>query len=142
MAQPRKPTSVLEFSGAFKKNPKRRRERRFEPIPDGPLGAPPAYLKGEVLKCWFRIVAVAPLNVICNCDEMIVEMVARLMVRIRDPNCSMSAYTALRVGLRELGLTPASRSLVVPAVFGAQPGAVFGFAEDGRPLTGNEFADV
>jgi len=41
MARPRKPTNLLELTGAYHKNPQRRREREGEPIAPGPLGGPP-----------------------------------------------------------------------------------------------------
>jgi hypothetical protein len=129
---PRTPTAVLEASGAFKHNPARRRAREGEPLPGGPLGDPPPELPPEVAACWHRIVALAPEGVLCDCDEAIVEQTARLMVMTRSPACKITAYTALRTFLRELGLTPASRSLVkvAPRVFA--PGE----------MTGNPFVDV
>jgi phage terminase small subunit len=50
MARPRKPTILLETSGAFDKNPNRKREG--EPVP--PDGEPikPKYLKGKALQVW------------------------------------------------------------------------------------------
>ena len=40
--RPRKPTNLLEITGALRKNPKRARERAGEPRPNGSLGDPPA----------------------------------------------------------------------------------------------------
>ena len=42
MGAPRKPTGVLERSGALKKDPKVGRERANEPVVLDPLGPPPA----------------------------------------------------------------------------------------------------
>jgi hypothetical protein len=38
MGRPRKPTAALELSGAFKRNPQRRRDRADEPEVEGPVG--------------------------------------------------------------------------------------------------------
>lgn len=54
MARPRKPTALLEASGAFKKHPERRSARGTEP--QFVRGAEaPGHLTGEVLKVWQRI---------------------------------------------------------------------------------------
>ncbi|MEI6862303.1 MAG: hypothetical protein WCL04_08630 [Verrucomicrobiota bacterium] len=50
----------------------------------------------------------------------------------RSPGCKITAFTALRTFLRELGLTPASRSLVKVIPRPLAPGE----------LTGNAFADL
>lgn len=132
MPYPRKPTALLEMSGAFKHNPARRLEREGEPTPDGPLGEPPSYLPPEVAACWQRLVELAPEGVLCNCDEAIVEQTARLMVLTRSPTCNITAHTALRMFLRELGMTPASRSLVSVTPNRLAPGE----------KTGNPFVDL
>jgi phage terminase small subunit len=132
MPYPRIPSAILEATGAFKHNPARRRARAGEPVPGGPLGDAPAQMPPEVAECWRRIVQLAPAGVLCDCDEAIVEQTARLMVMTRSPHCKITAHMALRMFLRELGMTPASRSLVsiAPKVFA--PGE----------STGNPFADV
>lgn len=40
--RPPKPTNLLELTGAFRKDPARRRKRGNEPQPPGPIGEPPA----------------------------------------------------------------------------------------------------
>jgi hypothetical protein len=47
--RPRKPTNLLEMSGALKKNPKRGKAREGEPRPDASLGAPPERWKPHPL---------------------------------------------------------------------------------------------
>jgi hypothetical protein len=54
----RKPTRLLEISGAFKKDPQRR--RNHEPIPSGPLGDPPGFLPEPVKACWRELNAMIP----------------------------------------------------------------------------------
>lgn len=46
MARPRKPTNVLELTGAFKKNPQRARQ---DAEAAGELSAPPPHINGAVL---------------------------------------------------------------------------------------------
>ena len=59
MPQHRKPADVLELSGAFEKNPQRR--RAADPVPFEPIGDPPAALKRKAeLEAWREIVKVAP----------------------------------------------------------------------------------
>jgi len=49
MARPKKPTSILEATGAFDKNPDRR--RTGEPVAEGEP-VKPEYLKGAAAKLW------------------------------------------------------------------------------------------
>lgn len=54
MGRPKKPTALLEASGAFKKNPKRRRTRGPEPC--FLRGAEcPAWLEGDARRIWERL---------------------------------------------------------------------------------------
>lgn len=55
MPRPRKPTNLLEFSGAFKKNPKRREERKYEPKLAKGIGAPPDFLDAFGEEEWRRV---------------------------------------------------------------------------------------
>jgi hypothetical protein len=74
----------------------------------------------------------APARVLCNCDEVAVEVAARLMAKAREPDCTIAALTALRIALRELGMTPASRSLVSATPLPYASGQ----------STGDSFADI
>jgi phage terminase small subunit len=130
------------MTGAFKHNPARRRARAKEPVPNGPLGDPPSHLAPQVGDCWNYLRATALPGVLCEADSAIVEVGARLllMVGISD-TCSVAALAQLRVTLAELGMTPASRSKVMAMPYVPPPGAA-GLNPDGRPLTGNIFADL
>ena len=51
----RKPSKILEFSGAFKKNPARGRARANEPKYTGGIGEPPDWLDAHALEEWRRV---------------------------------------------------------------------------------------
>lgn len=86
MARPRKPTNVLELTGAFKKDPQRRREDA-EPV--GELTAPPAHINGAVLHAWKEIAKYAPRDVLTNSDRLSLELAANLLAQFRnDPSIS------------------------------------------------------
>lgn len=112
MARPRKPTSVIEATGGFKKNPSRKRE---DPITIGPIGDAPDYFTKEEKTAWVEIVNNAPLGVLAAADRMVVESVSRLVAEMR---CSkMEDFTGAKMaliisGLGRLGMTPADRSKV------------------------------
>jgi hypothetical protein len=75
----RKPTKLLDISGAFKKNPQRRRDA--EPTSSGPLGDPPERLPEAALPFWHELVAMAPTGVLQQSDRWAVELAARLMCK-------------------------------------------------------------
>lgn len=112
MPRARKPTSALELSGAFKKNPKRRRARDGEPTPRAALTTRAEKLSKLEGACWDRIVKLAPDGVLKDCDEIIVELTARLWARIKQGKATAADATQLRNCLQQLGMTPASRSTV------------------------------
>ena len=138
MGRPRKPTAVLRFTGAFKHNPHREGQRSAEPGQRARLSdAAPAGLPKELIPIWEKLVAIAPLDVLSDCDEFAVIATCILVSRLYNMSITTGEIAQLRIYLGELGMTPASRSRVMPVAFGAPP------AEEGeRPKTGNEFADV
>lgn len=112
MPHPRKPTQILELSGAFAKNPKRRRARDGEPTPKADLTTRAEKLSKLEGACWDRIVKLAPNGVLKDCDEIIVELTARLWARLKRGKATAADATQLRNCLQQLGMTPASRSTV------------------------------
>lgn len=122
----RKPSALLEASGAFDKNPSRRRARENEPIPEGELGNPPAEWvrdKGVKQRCadlfdiWTEIVSQAPPGVLTSADRMHVETLCYLMYRIRRAVAGYGKATAgdfnqLNKGLAQIGMIPSERSRV------------------------------
>ena len=79
MARPRKPSALLELSGAFDHDPQRR--RKDEPQETRPLGKPPARIPPEVLPYWDEIVEMVPGGVLTYRDRWAVEIAARLMAK-------------------------------------------------------------
>ncbi len=76
MARPRKPTAVLELTGAFKHNPQRKRPN--EPKESRPLGDPPARLPAAARRYWRELADMAGVS-LTRRDRWTVELAARLM---------------------------------------------------------------
>jgi phage terminase small subunit len=112
MGKPRKPTALLEASGAFKKNPARGRARENEPVQREKLGPAPRYLSQLQRACWNRIVALCPDGVLKAADEPIVELTAGLWAKSREGMATAADCNQLKACLQQLGMTPAARSLV------------------------------
>lgn len=110
MARPRKPTSQLAPSYAKKKRV--RNERSSEPEAGGELVGRVEKLNALETACWDRIVKLAPAGVLRQCDEIIVELTARLWARLKEGGATAADATQLRACLQQLGMTPASRSHV------------------------------
>jgi hypothetical protein len=107
---------VLEITGRLKHDPQRRHER--EPIPSGPLGAPPAYFTPALEEIWAELTRETPAGVLTSADRWIVEIACGLMLKFRDvgliPQVGMTGaeLTQLIGCLARMGLTPADRSRV------------------------------
>ena len=111
MGRPRKPTAILEASGAFAKNPARGRARANEPKPTAPIGDPPALLAKTAVECWHNLVARVPYP-LTNADEHIVALTCHLEARIRNGKAQgweVGQYTKC---LAKLGMSPSDRSNV------------------------------
>lgn len=122
MPRARKPTQALELSGAFDKNPQRRKARAAEPVPRGELGPKVESLTALQSACWDRIVALAPPGVLKDSDEAIVELTARLWATVKGGSATAAEVTQFRACLQQLGMTPASRSLVSVPTSNAKAG--------------------
>ncbi len=110
----RKPTELLALSGAFEKNPQRRRP--VGPKSPHPIGEPPACLAPDGAATWREFVANAPAGVLTSGDRLALECLACLVAKGRRPGgLSGAELGQLRGFLSELGATPASRSKVLPA---------------------------
>jgi hypothetical protein len=112
MSRPRTPTALLAAKGAFRKDPARGRARAGEPKPRGKLGPSPSALKGAECACWDRLVELVPAGVLGDCDEPILELTARLWARVKSGRAKSGEFAQFRSCLRELGMTPSSRSNV------------------------------
>jgi hypothetical protein len=84
MPKPRKPTKLLELSGALKRNPGRYANRLHEPKATGPLGDPPDRMSGTERAAWHELAQLAPDGVLTKADRWLVEITCRLMVAGRE----------------------------------------------------------
>lgn len=131
--RPRKPTNLLQLTGAFKKNPARGRSREYEPKPEGELGGPPECWDAEtsegerLIAIWEELVANVPEGVLTSADRFHVELTCRLMRRVRSGFGKTSDFGQLNVLLGKMGLNPSDRSRVA-TVEAEKPGALDVFA--------------
>ena len=110
MARPRKPTAVLELTGAFQKDPQRKRPH--EPKPTGSLGEPPVDFD-EVLKAlWQDLARMVPAGVLTNADRWLVELTCRTRQQVRKGTALAAERNLLLSCLSRMGLTPANRSKI------------------------------
>jgi hypothetical protein len=115
MGRPRKPSKLLELTGAYKKDPKR---RRAEPVAAGVLGEAPGYFSGGLREIWQELEAAAPAGVLTNADRWLVELACALMFKLRTdgltPGVGMTGaeLSQLVACLARMGMTPADRSRV------------------------------
>ena len=112
MARPRKPTAVLELTGAFKKDPQRRKARSGEPKPKGEIGLPPAYFDAELTAIWYELVDMIPKGVLTSADRIMVELTTTLVMGLRTHNCERGDKALLKSCLASLGMSPAERSKI------------------------------
>jgi hypothetical protein len=112
MARPRKPTAVLELTGAFKHDPKRNSARQNEPAPNGPIGDVPLHFDKKLTALWYELIATAPAGVLTRADRWTVEVACRMMRMVRDGMFGAAEVNVLMRCLARMGLTPADRSHV------------------------------
>lgn len=128
MARPRKPSQILMFTGAFKKNPGRAVPRSNEPIADGDPGPAPDHLTDREAAVWDEMLAKTAPGHITASDGLALEILCKLTVRVRDGDTHPRVLSELRHVLVQLGLTPSSRSHVqVDRKPGVSPGATASF---------------
>lgn len=112
MPAQRKPSSLQERKGAYRKDPQRRRK---DPKGKGTLPAsPPAHLRlsAALAEIWREVVAALPPAVATGSDRFVVERLVRLLARSRSPRAAWKAAdeSQLRAYLNSLGLSPAARA--------------------------------
>ncbi len=115
MPTPRKPTALLESSGAFLKHPERRKEREGEPQPTGELGDPPDDLGREEKAAWRYLANLLPTGVATNMDRAAFEEMACLRVICRGGRATAAERQQYSNYLSRFGMTPADRSRVKSA---------------------------
>jgi hypothetical protein len=118
MPQPRKPTNLLELTGAFKNHPSRLAARNGEPVPDGPLGSAPRHwwVKHdhpnyaqcqELCKLWREVSRMAPW--LTSADRHTVEDVCDLRLKARQGTIRPGERNVLRALSNACGLDPSGR---------------------------------
>jgi len=118
--RPPKPSKVLEMTGAFKKDPQRRRKRAGEPESAGPVGGPPDPFtrnpdSPELQKLcliWDELVADAPPGVLTRSDRIHLEVVCRLLLKVRGNYAKANEITQLNRMLGQIGMNPSDRARV------------------------------
>lgn len=106
--RPRKPTKVLELSGAFERNPKRRKARANEPEPVGVLGDPPDVLDEAEKARWLEIDEACPW--LASSDRALVELACELWMRKRRKALKETGEKLYVTVMRSLGMAPGERS--------------------------------
>ena len=110
MPRPRLPTELLQLHGAFEKNPSRRRP--IGPKSELPIGEPPDYFADDERQCWAEVEAIAAAGVLTAADRFVVELLARLVAKLRRSWLSGAEMSALTWCCSRLGMTPSDRSRV------------------------------
>lgn len=110
MPRPRKPTNILAFTGAFRKDPQRARARSKEPRDLGEL-VKPTDLSPAESAAWDAIVLACPCGVLKDRDTEIVRLAAVVRCELlRAPKAALIAQ--YRLLLSDLGMTPVAASKV------------------------------
>lgn len=116
--RPRKPTKLLELSGAFKHNPDRALDRAEEPRPLGEVGDPPDTLSAGGKKCWVEIVSLLPFGVAFDSDRVALEQYAETLAFCRmkkwryDKGVDSKVLVRMEAMYARFGMTPADRSRI------------------------------
>jgi len=111
--RPRKPSATMEASGAFDRDPARRRK---DPETTGELGRAPKHLKPEHKKIWTELAKLLPVGVARNADKFSFELIVSLMYKQRFEAISGSELATLCSLLGKFGLDPQSRAKVAMPV--------------------------
>ncbi len=112
MPRPRKPTAVLELTGAFRKDPQRKRARSAEPVPTGEIGDAPVHFDAQLAAIWYEVISLIPAGVPTAADRIIVELTCSLVHGLRNGTSERGDKALLRSCLASLGMTPAERSKI------------------------------
>lgn len=126
--RPRKPTKLLELSGAFKHDPARALDRAEEPQPDGPIGDPPRLMSARAKKIWIEYVPVAPPGVLFTSDRNAFEQFCELYARARSKRFLVDNKELMRLEAMyaRFGMTPADRTRIKVAPTDKAPPTPFG----------------
>jgi hypothetical protein len=112
MARLCNPAEGLELTGAFIDNPARRRAP--DPKSPCPIGGPPVHLTPDEAGAWDEIIYDASEGVLALDDRWVMELAARLIAQSRREGLTGAETGYLRACLGALGVSPASRSRLLP----------------------------
>jgi hypothetical protein len=100
----------LKLSGTFQQN-KPRYEHLRNPVVtiQLPVGRPPAHIGAAEKAVWAELVRVAHPGLLTRSDRLILEIAAKLIVRMRTSDAKTSELNALMNVLAKIGMTPAAR---------------------------------
>jgi hypothetical protein len=101
---------MLDLSGAFDKDPQRRR-RDVEGKGDFDPG-PPAHLPENCFHAWTAVVSMIPANVLTGSDRLGVEIAARLLNAWWLTPADLDTLKELRQWMGKFGLSPADRAKI------------------------------
>jgi|GEM_PF-2351003 len=110
MPTPRKSLAQLAASGTLARHSGRYKSRLAAvPTIIHPPGRAPAHLNLDQKTVWAEIIRTAPQGVLMKSDRIIVEVLVRLLLKVRTTDGSTAEFNAIANVLGKLGMTPASR---------------------------------
>jgi hypothetical protein len=129
MPRPRKPTNLLELTGAFKNHPSRLAARAGEPIPTGPLGLVPRHWWAKVedpdygrcqqlCRIWKEIGKIAPW--LTSGDRIAVELICVLLLKARQGGIRPGEMNVLKGLCNACGLDPSGRARIDTSAIGGK----------------------
>jgi|ERR1700678_718556 len=110
MPTPKRTLAELKLSGTYQQN-KKRYDHLANPVVtiQLPIGRPPVHLQAAEKAAWAELVRVAHPGLLTRSDRLILEIAAKLIVRMRTSDAKTSEFNALLGVLAKLGMTPAAR---------------------------------
>ncbi len=110
MPTPRKTLAQLAASGTLAKNVGRYKKRiDAQSTPNKPIGKAPVHLTPQERGIWAELIKSAPSGLLQKSDRLAVEVVVKLVGRMRGPDAKTSDFAALSNLLGRLGLSPTDR---------------------------------
>jgi hypothetical protein len=110
MPKPRKTLEELDQSGTLRHNLSRYQGRIAARMTvSAPIGTAPRHLLAPERAIWAEIVKIAPSAALTKSDRVFVEIIVRLIAKMRSGDFRTSDLNALVAVLAKAGMTPADR---------------------------------
>ena len=110
MPKPRKSLAQLAESGTLGRNKGRYQSRiAAVPITLSPPGHAPSHFDAQQKAVWAEILRTAPHGLLMKSDRIVVEVLVRLLHKVRTSDGSTAEYNSIINLLGKMGMTPASR---------------------------------